>query len=408
MKRFIVTVYLLATVLITSFSQNSNWMIAGKIINKLDSIEFPTKEYNINDMGAIGDGITPCKEIFEKSITLCSNNGGGIIKVPSGVYYIDGPLVLKSNVNIHFEKNAVLNFSTDEKDYLPAVQTRREGIEVYNYSPLIYAYHVNNIAITGEGTINGNGSKNFSKWKKQQKADQQMLRKMGQTNVPVYRRVFGDKSRLRPGFIELFGCSNVKIESITIKDSPFWVIHPVFCNNVIIRGVTVESYNTNNDGCDPESCRNVLIENCIFSTGDDAIAIKSGRDNDAWRVEQPTENVVIRNNTFKSKINGVCIGSEIAGGVRNVFIENIKIPKSSNAIYFKSNLNRGGYISNIYIRNIHADTIRTALIRFESNYKGERSSFNPTLFDNFVIKKYHVAYLKSVAFIFRDSRRNLL
>ena len=117
-------------------------------------------------------------------------------------------------------------------------------------------------------------------------------------------------------------------------DSPFWVIHPIFCNNVIVRNVTVDSHNYNNDGCDPESCRNVLIEGCTFSTGDDAIAIKSGRDNDAWRIGQPTENVVIRNCSFRSKINGVCIGSEIAGGVRNIFIENITIPKSSNAIYF--------------------------------------------------------------------------
>lgn len=386
MKRLIVTIYLLTTILITSFSQNQGWNMVENIITGLVPVEFPDKVYDITAMGAAGDGKTPCQEIFEKAITLCSENGGGTVKVPAGVYYMNGPLVLKSNVNIHLEKNSVLSFSSNEDDYLPAVLTRWEGTEVYNYSPLIYAYHVNNIAITGEGTINGNGSKNFSKWKRQQKTDQQMLRKMGQTNIPVYRRVFGEASKLRPGFIEPFGCTNVKIEGITIKDSPFWVIHPIFCNNVIIRGVTVESYNTNNDGCDPESCRNVLIENCVFSTGDDAIAIKSGRDNDAWRVGQPTENVVIRNCTFKSKINGVCIGSEIAGGVRDVFIENIKIPKSSNAIYFKSNLNRGGYISNIYIRNIEADTVRTALIRFEPNYKGERSSFNPTLFDNFAIE----------------------
>lgn len=383
MKYFLLLFIIYST---TTYSQVEKWNMVKKIINKLDPVNFPNKTYIITDMNAIGDGKTPCKEAFDKAITICSENGGGTIRVPEGTYYMNGPLVLKSNVHIHLEKNAVLNFSINENDFLPEVLTRWEGTEVYNYSPLIYAYHVNNIAITGKGIINGNGSKHFSSWKKQQKTDQEMLRKMGKTNVAVYRRVFGDKSKLRPGFIEPFGCSNVRIEGITIKDSPFWIIHPIFCNNVIIRDVIVDSYNTNNDGCDPESCKNVLIENCVFSTGDDAIAIKSGRDNDAWRVGQPTENVVIRNCTFKSKINGICIGSEIAGGVRNVFIENIKIPKSSNAIYFKSNLNRGGYIENIFIRNICADSVRTCLIRFEPNYKGEQSSFNPTLFNNFIIE----------------------
>lgn len=269
---------------------------------------------------------------------------------------------------------------------MPAVITRWEGTELFNYSPLIYAYHVQNIALTGKGTINGNGSKKFSAWADNQNIDKEILRRMGRENLPIYRRIFGEGFRLRPGFIEPYGCANVRIEGITIKDSPFWVIHPIFCNNVIVRDVTVDSHNRNNDGCDPESCSNVLIEGCTFSTGDDAIAIKSGRDNDAWRIGQPTENVVIRNCTFWSKINGVCIGSEISGGVRNVFIENISILKSSNAIYFKSNLDRGGYIENIYVRNIQADSVRTALVRVEPNYKGERSGFHPTLFNKITVE----------------------
>lgn len=368
-------------------STSKPWKIANKIVENLNPVNsFPDKTYNIVDFGTVGDNKTHCKEAFDKAITTCSNNGGGTIQVPAGEYYMNGSLVFKSNVCINLQKGAVLNFSTDENDYLPAVLTRWEGTEVYNYSPLVYAYHVNNIALTGQGTLNGSGSKNFATWKKTQKADQQMLRKMGRENVPVWQRVFGDGHRLRPSFIQPFGCNNVRIEGITVTDSPFWVIHPVFCNNVIVRGVTVKSFNANNDGCDPESCTNVLIEDCNFSTGDDGIAIKSGRDNDAWRVGQPTENVVIRNCTFNSKINGVCIGSEMAGGVRNIFIENIKLTKSANAIYFKSNLDRGAYIENVYVRNVHADTVGTAFIRFEPNYKNESSSFNPTLFRNFVIE----------------------
>jgi len=363
------------------------WDKAKEIVAGLNPVNsFSDATYKIADFGAVGDNQTPCKTAFDKAITTCSNNGGGTIQVPAGEYYMNGPLVFKSNVCINLQKGALLNFSTNENDYLPAVLSRWEGTEVYNYSPLVYAYHVNNIAFTGQGTLNGNGSKKFSTWKKKQKTDQQILRKMGRENVPVWQRVFGDGHRLRPSFFQPFGCNNVRIEGITILDSPFWVIHPVFCNNVVVRGVTVDSYNANNDGCDPESCTNVLIEDCTFNTGDDGIAIKSGRDNDAWRVGQPTENVVIRNCTFNSKINGVCIGSEMAGGVRNIFIENIKLTKSANALYFKSNLDRGAYIENVFVRNVHADTVRTVFIRFEPNYKGESSSFNPTLFRNFVIE----------------------
>lgn len=383
-------IFLIVAGLIAALSSNicaqSPWDKADEIVKNLNPVIFPDKTYIITDFGAAGDNHTPCKEAFDKAITVCSDSGGGRIVVPAGIYYMNGPLVFKSNVNVHLEEGATLNFSTDEKDYLPAVITRWEGTELFNYSPLVYAYHVQNIALTGKGTINGNGSRKFSPWNNIQTTEQEMLRKMGRENIPVYRRVFGEGFKLRPGFIEPYGCANVRIEGITILDSPFWVIHPIFCNNVIVRDVTVDSHNYNNDGCDPESSRNVLIEGCTFSTGDDAIAIKSGRDNDAWRIGQPTENVVIRNCQFRSKINGVCIGSEIAGGVRNVFIENIRIPKASNAIYFKSNLDRGAYIENIYVRNVQADTVRTALIRFEPNYKGERSAFHPTLFDSFRIE----------------------
>jgi len=376
---------------------NSPWDKATEIVANLNPVNsFQNITYDITDFGAVGDNLTHCKEAFDKAITKCSDNGGGTIQVSPGEYYMNGALVFKSNVCVNLQKGAILNFSTNEADYLPAVLTRWEGTELYNYSPLIYAYHVNNIALTGEGTVNGNGSKKFAPWNNIQKTEQELLRKMGRDLTPVWNRVFAEKYHLRPGFIEPYGCTNVRIEGITILDSPFWVIHPIFCTNVIVRGNTVKSYNYNNDGCDPESCTNVLIENCNFNTGDDGIAIKSGRDNDAWRVGQPTENVVIRNCTFNSKINGVCIGSEMAGGVRNVFVENITLTKSANAIYFKSNLDRGAYIENVFVRNVNADTVRTAFIRFEPNYKGEHSSFNPTLFRNFVIENVSCKQSKEV------------
>ncbi len=360
-----------------------NWDKASEIIARIKPVTFPNKNYLIADFGAVADGKSPCKSAFDKAIQTCNEAGGGKIIVPAGNYYMNGPLVFKSNVCVELQKGAVLNFSSNENDYLPLVLTRWEGVEVYNYSPLIYAYQATNIALIGQGTINGNGAQNFSKWKNLQNPDKTALRKMGTAGVPVYERIFGEGHYLRPSFFQPFGCSNVLLEGITILDSPFWVIHPVYCDNVIVRGVTVKSYNTNNDGCDPESSSNVLVEECIFATGDDAIAIKSGRDNDAWRVGRATENVVIRNCVFESKINGVCIGSEISGGVRNVFIENIKIPKSANAIYFKSNTNRSGFIENIFVRNVHAESVKEALIRFEPNYKGEGNMMHPTNFNGF-------------------------
>ena len=171
-------------------SQN-NWDKASEIVNNMNPVNsFGDKEYLITDFGAKADGISPSKKAFDIAVTMCSENGGGTILVPSGTYYMNGPLVLKSNVHIKLEKGAILNFSSNEDDYLPAVLTRWEGTEVYNYSPLIYAYQVTNIAITGKGTINGNGSKYFSKWKHSQNADKKILRKMGKDNVPIYKRVF--------------------------------------------------------------------------------------------------------------------------------------------------------------------------------------------------------------------------
>lgn len=361
----------------------SRWDMAGQIVENLDPVSFPDTTFLVADFGAINDGQAPCKQAFDEAITKCSESGGGRIVVQEGVYYMNGPLVFKSNVEVYLEEGAVLSFSSHEQDYLPAVLTRWEGVEVFNYSPLIYAYQVHNIALTGKGTIIGNGSENFSKWVASQKPDKNSLRDMGRQNKPVYERVFGHGYKLRPAFIETFSCTNVRIEGITILDSPFWVIHPVFCDNVIVRDVVIDSHNPNNDGCDPDSSTNILIEGCTFSTGDDAVAIKSGRDNDAWRIGKPTENVVVRNCTFRSLINGVCIGSEVGGGVRNIFIENIKVVESAYAIYFKSNLDRGGYIEDVFIRKIDVERASMALICFESNYKNEQSSFHPTIFRGF-------------------------
>jgi polygalacturonase len=348
--------------------------------------------YDITQYGAVADGQTDSKAAIDKAISLCNSDGGGEVLIPKGKFYMAGPVVFKSHVNLHFNDGAELVFSANEKDYLPAVLTLWEGTELYNYSPLFYAYQCTDIAITGRGIVNGSASKNFAQWRPQNSPGQNTLRQMGTDGVPVYKRVFGEGFRLPPDMIQFFGCRNVLIDGITILDAPYWVIHPVLCNNVTVQNVTINSLNLNNDGCDPECSSNVLIQHCNFTVGDDGIAIKAGRDSDGWRIGQPTENVIVRDCIFASKTNGLCIGSEMSAGVHNVYFYNIHIKKCLSAIYFKSNLDRGGYIRDIRVNNIQCDSTRSAFVRFENNYHGSRGGHFPTTFSHFFISKVTCNY----------------
>ena len=225
---------------------------------------FANRIFNVLELGADNKGIKDSREAINKSITTCSNAQGGTVFIPSGKYYIAGPIILKSNVNLNIAEGAEIIFSYNPQDYKPYVITIWEGTELFNYCPLVYAYHVSNIAITGKGKLNGNASKGFAKWRPQRSKIQNRLRQFGIDQVSIQQRDFGDESNLPPSMIQFFGCSNILIQDIQIIDSPYWVIHPVFCNNVTVRGVNINSYNLNNDGCDPEYTRNVLIENCTF------------------------------------------------------------------------------------------------------------------------------------------------
>lgn len=362
------------------------------IEKNIKPVSFKNKSYSITDFGAVSSNDIDSRNAINSAIKKCSAEGGGRVIIPAGNFFVKGSIVLKSGVNLHLEEGVKLVFSSDEKDYLPLVFTRWEGTELYNYSPLVYARDETNIAITGKGLLNGMGTANFANWKPKQKKAQQKLREMGRAGTPVKARVFGEGHYLRPAFVEFIGCNNVLIEDITLVNSPFWVIHPIYCNNVTVRGVTVNSKNLNSDGCDPESSTNVLIENCRFITGDDGIAIKAGRDNDAWRVGKPTENVLIRNCTFETETNAVCIGSEMSGGVRNIFVDQIKVSKAGNAIYFKSNLDRGGFIEKVWVRNINVDSVKSSLIKFDPDYKSESKYSYPTRFRDFKLENMTCNY----------------
>lgn len=362
----------------------TGWDMVPEIMKNISAPQFPDSVYNVMDYGAKADTTFNSLPAITAAINECNRYGGGKVLIPAGTYFIKGPIVLKSHVNLHLEEGARLEFSTEPSDYLPMVLTKWEGTECYNYSPFIYCYQGVDVALTGKGEIDGNGAVTFNGWRAKQDPAVDKLRQMGNDSIPVYERVFGEGSYLRPCMIQFYGCKNVLIEDVKIYDSPFWIIHPVFCDNVIVRNVFIDGNNYNNDGCDPESCTNVLIENVDFNVGDDGIAIKSGRDQDGWRIGQATENVIIRNCHFARW--AITIGSEMSGGVRNIFIEDCKIDSCRNGIYFKSNLDRGGFFENLYMRNITADICLWGMVNFRTDYHGYRGGNHPTIFKNITIE----------------------
>ncbi|AWI10273.1 glycoside hydrolase family 28 protein [Ereboglobus luteus] len=377
-------------------AQRDPWLGRDEILARIKAPEFPKRDFVITDHGALAGGETDARPAIVAAFEACVKAGGGRVVIPSGVFLCNGPIHLRSGVNLHVSGGATLLFGTNPKDYMPVVLTRWEGTMLYNYSPLIYAYKQTNIAITGKGTINGNGKEgmyNFVKLRRpdgkgsMHERDRQALWRMGAAQTPVTERVFGDGHYLRPGGIEPVECEGVLIEGVTVTNMPFWCVHPVYCTNLTVRGIRIESTTGNNDGVDPDSCRDVLIEDCYFKTGDDSIAIKSGRDQDGWRVARPCENIVIRRCIAAGKLYGFAIGSEMSGGVRNVFIEDCKVLDGKRAaIYTKSNPDRGGTVENVYVRRIEVGHVNEAAVRFETNYHGWRGENHPPQFRNFVVE----------------------
>jgi len=369
------------------------WSEASVIEKRIIPPTFPDKDFPVTDYGAVGDGQQDCSEAFTQAIGACSKAGGGRVVVPAGTY-LTGAIHLKSNVNLYVAKDAVIRFSQDTKKYLPQVLTRFESIELMNYSPFVYAFEQENIALTGEGTLDGQGDEqHWWFWKQQQQANDR-LKEMAEKGVPVEERVFGEGDFLRPNFIQPYRCKNVLIAGITLVNSPMWVMNPVLSTNVTIRDVKVISHGPNNDGCDPESSRDVLIENCLFDTGDDCIAIKSGRDHDGRRVNMPSENIIVRGCTMKDGHGGVVIGSEVSGNVRNVFAEDCQMssPQLERALRIKSNSRRGGTMENIFMRNVKVGTVKDAVVLIDMFYMKETGDNHPVV-RNIVVQ--HVTSSKS-------------
>ena len=374
------------------------WSALPQILARIKPPVFPDREFDITKFGARGDGAFDCTEAFKKAIAACTAAGGGSVVVPVGEFST-GAIHLKSNVNFHVLRGATVRFIRDPRKY-PVVFTRWEGVELMNYSPFVYAFAQQNIAVTGEGTLDGNADcEHWWPWKGRpqcgwkndepnQNNDRKALFDMAERGVPVSERMFGAGHYLRPQFIQPYRCKNVLIEGLTLKNSPMWQVHPVLCTNVTVRKMTITGAGPNResapntDGCDPESCTDVLIKDCSFSTGDDCIAIKSGRNADGRRVNLPSQNIVIQDCHMQDGHGGVTVGSEISGGVRNVFAESCRMdsPRLDYALRIKDNAMRGGVLENIYVRNIEVGEVAAAAVSIDDFYEeGEAGKFVPVV-----------------------------
>lgn len=367
-----------------AFAQNEWNTVYKQIEARIQAPTFKDKVFK----AAVKEGNTAKKnqQIINATITKANKAGGGKVVIPAGKY-MTGPITIKSNVNLHVEKDAELIFAFDRTLY-PLVYTRWEGLDLYNYQPCIYAIDCVNIGLTGEGTINGNGSnenwwymkgnknhgykEGVDEWQGTSKVGPRAdLIKMSDSNVPAEQRVFGMGKGLRPQLVNFVRCENVIIEGVSLLNSPFWVIHPMFCKNLTVRNAYIYNEGPNGDGCDPESCEDVLIEGCTFHTGDDCIALKSGRNGDGLRANIPCQNVIVRKCTMEDGHGGVVIGSEISGGCNNIFAEDCDMdsPNLERVLRIKTNTCRGGINQNIFMRNIRVGECSEAVMRINLVYE---------------------------------------
>jgi polygalacturonase len=375
-----------------AFAADDPWSRLPAILKRIQPPKFPNRDFAITRFGAKEGGKIDNTEAFRKAIEGAAKAGGGRVTVPEGVF-LTGAIHLKSNVNLVVPKGATIRFNPDPKLY-PTVLTRFEGLELMNFSPFVYALDQRNIAITGGGTLDGQaGCEHWWPWSGKagcgsspgnQRKAREALMEMAEKSVPVEKRYFGLEGYLRPMFVQPYRCSNVLIEDITITNSPMYEMHPVLCSNVTVRGVTVQSHGPNNDGCDPESSVDVLIDNCTFDTGDDCIAIKSGRNADGRRLNRPSENIVVQNCKMKDGHGGVTMGSECSGHIRNVFTQDCTMdsPNLDRALRFKNNAIRGGIIEHVYMRNVKVGQVARAVVDVDFYYEeGEKGEFKPVVRD---------------------------
>ena len=334
---------------------------------------FPGNKENIVRHGAVSDGITLNTDAFAKAIEALTKKGGGTVIVPRGLW-LTGPIVLQSNINLHLEDGSVVLFSPELELY-PVIETFFEGRASRRCQSPVSGKGLTNVAITGKGLIDGWGEawRPVKKSKLTESQWRNLLMLEGSLNrsediwSPPDNREFQ-----RPVMISLQECNKVLLEGVTFQNSPSWNIHPLLCENITLRNITVFNpwWSQNGDGLDLESCKNALVINCSFDVGDDAICIKSGKDEEGRRRGKPTENVIVDNCVVYHGHGGFVVGSEMSGGVRNIKVSNCTFMGTDVGLRFKSNRGRGGVVENIYISDIYMVKIPTEPLLFDLYYGG--------------------------------------
>ena len=365
-----------------------DWSLVDTIVERIQLPEIPRRDYRPEDFGGTADGRSDSRPAILAAIGKASQEGGGRVVLSEGVWLSRGPVVLQSRIELHLEEDATLLFSPDPAHYLPPVLTRWEGTEVYTYSPLVYARDVEDVAITGPGTIDGHAESGFRAWHPLAEPDYRRLRQMGFSGAPVEERVFGPGTHLRPPLIQIFGGTRVLLEGVTTRNSPFWVNHLVYVEHATVRRIRVESDFHNNDGVDVDSSRWVLVEDSVFRTGDDSVVVKSGRDLDGRRAGRPTEYVVVRRNDMGGE-DGIGVGSEMSGGIRYVFFTDNVLRSGSSGVRLKANLDRGGTVEHIGFRDFEVGSFRT-LFWFQLDYPSELGGHFPTTWRDIVFEGFRV------------------
>ena len=384
---------------------SGGWDQLPEILARIVPPAFPDRDYLVTDYGAAGDGKSDCYPAFAAAISACNSAGGGRVVVPAArsFYLVNGPIHLLSNVNLYLEAGAEILFGANASDYLPVVQVRYQGIRCYNYSPLIYAYQQTNIAITGSGTLIGPAD-SWSSWVNLANSDWALLQEMAAEGVPVDERIFGAGHHLRLTMFEPYDCENILLEGVTLRGSPFWTIHPTFCTNVTVQNVTVRPGVENDDGCDPDSCADVLIDGCSFATSDDNVSVKAGFGQDAHGLPL-CENVVIQNcDAVSTNWGGITVGSQTGSIVQNVFVQNCRLGPCTTAFFIKSSSAVGGAAKSIFVRSCQASKC-AEFLRIQSDYAGGYGP-TPPLFTDISLENLSCDKVSGTAFAIDGDARN--
>jgi polygalacturonase len=371
-----------------------DWDLVETIVRRIERPRIPGREYRVPPVPAGPEGPADGRPAILAAIARAAAEGGGRVVLAAGTWRSDGPIHLQSRIELHLEAGATLLFSPEPAHYLPVVKTRWEGTEVLSYSPLIYARDVEDVAVTGPGTIDGNAHSRFHGWHARAQPDFVRLRKLGFEGAPLDQRVFGAGTHLRPPLVQVMGARRVRLEGYTALNSPFWVNHLVYAEHATVRGLRVESRFPNNDGVDVDSSRYVLVEGSTFRTGDDSVVVKSGRDLDGRRIGRPSEYVVVRGNDMGGE-DGIALGSEMSGGIRYVFFTDNVLRSGSSAIRFKANLDRGGTVEHVGVRRFKVGSFRT-LFWFQLDYPGELGGHFPATYRDIVFEDFEVGGVETL------------